>query len=146
MNIAILCAVVLSAATAAAETVIVEYPDHYYVESTGTPEAKPAPSREGNAPPRTVPTPDRESGTPSAAARPVTNFDAAPQPIAPGERRAALEREIPRLQGQYRELTTPREGETAEQADRRQREAEGKLRKMNRLSSELQKIAGQGTE
>jgi hypothetical protein len=145
MKIAILCAVVLSAATAAAETVIIEYPDHYYVESTGTPEANPAPSREGGAPPaRRVPAPDQESGAPSPAARPVTNFET--QPVAPAERQAALEREIQRLQGLRSELTTPREGETAEQVDRRQREAEGNLRKINRLSAELRKIAVPGNE
>ena len=138
----ILCAVVLTAATVAAETVIIEYPDHYYVESTGTPEAKPAPSREGSAPPaRTVPTPDHESRAPSAAARPGTNFETASQPVASAERRASMEREIQRLQGLHSELTTPREGESVEQAERRQREAEGKLRKINRLSSEVQRIA-----
>lgn len=144
MKIAILCAVVLSAATAAAETVIIEYPDHYYVESTGTLEANPAPSREGGAPPaRTVPTLD-ENGPPSPPARPVTNFET--QPVTPAERQAAMEREIQRLQGLRSELTIPREGETAEQADRREREAEGNLRKINRLSAELQKIAVQGNE
>ncbi|GFE58076.1 hypothetical protein [Geobacter sp. AOG1] len=142
MKFALLCAIVLSAATAAAETVIIEYPDHYYVESTGTAEAKSAPSREGSAPPaRTVPAPEQESRAPAVAARPVTNFDNDPQPVAPAERRASMEKEIQRLQGLRSELMTPREGETADQAERRQREAEGKLRKINRLSSELLKIA-----
>jgi len=57
-----------------------------------------------------------------------------------------MEREIQRLQGLRSELTTPQEGETAEQADRRQREAEGNFRKINRLTSELQKIAVPGNE
>lgn len=35
MRIAILCAIILSAAAASAETIIIEYPDHFSVESTG---------------------------------------------------------------------------------------------------------------
>ncbi|RII26825.1 MAG: hypothetical protein CXR31_10500 [Geobacter sp.] len=140
MKVAILCAVFFSAVTAtAAETIIIEYPDHYYVESIGTPKADV--SREDRAPARVVTGADQESGAPSAAARPVTNFENASQPVASAERRGSMEREMQRLQSLHSELTTPREGETPEQADRRQREAERKLRKINRLSSEMQRIA-----
>ncbi len=140
MKIAILCAVILSAATAAAETIIVEYPDHYYVESAGTSESAPP----AEAVP--VPVPGQESivlppatAKPVANAKPVTNFDVAPQPVDPAERRASMEKEIERLQRERSDLLAPREGETPEQAARRQHLAQGMLRKINKMSSELLK-------
>ena len=142
MRIAILSAFILSAAAASAETIIIEYPDHYYVESTGTPEAKSAPSRESSEHPvMATPMADNDSHAPHAAARPVTNFDSPPQPLDPAERRASMDKEVQRLQRERGDLmTTPQEGETPEQAARRQQRAQGALRKINKMSSEMLKM------
>jgi hypothetical protein len=118
------------AGPAVAETVIVEYPDHYYVESTGSPNEKPAAGREGNgAPARPMPLPTRENILPDV------------RPEAPGERRAALVNEIQRLQREQSGLMTPREGDTPDQISRKQQDATGKLMKIKRLSSELEKLS-----
>lgn len=132
MKIAILCAVILSAATAAAETIIVEYPDHYYVESTGT--LQRAPTAEA------VPVPDQKSNALPVTAKPVTNFDITPQPVDPAERRASMEKEIERLQRERSDLLTPLEGETPDQAAQRQQQVQEKLKKINKMSSELLKM------
>ena len=139
MRIAILSAFILSAAAASAETIIIEYPDHYYVESTGVPEAKPAPSHESSeAPAMSTPVADHVSSAPPAAARPITNFDNTPQPLEPAERRASMDKEVQRLQRERGALMAPpQEGETPEQAARRQQRAQGVLRKINKLSSEM---------
>jgi hypothetical protein len=140
MKIAILCAFILSAAVAGAETIIIEYPDHYYAESTDTPKAKPAPSRESSAlplPAMATPVADHDSSAFPATARPVTNFDSTPSPADPGERRASMDKEVQRLQRERGDLMTPQEGETPEQAARRQQRAQGILRKINKMSSEL---------
>ncbi len=132
MKIAILCAVILSAATAAAETIIVEYPDHYYVESAGTPAS--APTAEA------VPVPDQKSSALPVTSKPVTNFDLASQPVDPAERRASMEKEIERLQRERNDLLTPLEGETPDQAAQRQQQVQEKLRRINKMSSELLKM------
>jgi hypothetical protein len=139
MRTAIICAVILSAATAYAETIIIEYPDHYYVESTGIPEAKPVQSPENNAPPA-ISTPvvaDHERHAHTPASRPVTNFATTPQPVDPSERRAAMDQEIQRLQRERGDLLTPRNGESIDDAARRQQKAAGMLKKINKMSSEL---------
>ncbi len=133
MKIAILCAVILSAATAAAETIIVEYPDHYYVESAGTPASAP-PTAEA------VPVPDQKSSALPVTSKPVTNFDLASQPVDPAERRASMEKEIERLQRERNDLLTPLEGETPDQAAQRQQQVQEKLRRINKMSSELLKM------
>ena len=138
--IAILCAVLLSAATATAETIIIEYPDHYYVESVGIPQGKPAPSRDDSVSHANATSVADNSNTPPAAVRPVTNFDNTPQQVDPAERRAALESEIQRLQRERSALMTPQEGETSDQANRRQQEALGRVRKLNKILSELTKV------
>ncbi len=138
MNIAILSIVLLSAATATAKTTIIEYPDHYYVESVGISDGKPA-SRVDSVPSAKAPSaPIQESSDPVAT--PVTNFDATRQPVDPVERRASMERELERLQREHRMLSVPQEGETSDQANRRQQEAQGKLRKINKILSELTKM------
>jgi hypothetical protein len=48
-----------------------------------------------------------------------------------------MEGEIQRLQRERSELMTPQEGETSDQANHRQQEALGRLRKLNKISSEL---------
>ena len=148
MKIAILCAVILSAAVARAETIIIEYPDHYYVESVGTPEVKSAHSPGSSVPPaaKTTPATANESSAPPATAKPMTNFDSTPQPVEPAARRASMDKEIQRLQRERSELMKPQEGETPDQANRRQQAAAGKLRKINKMSSELLKIPVQGNE
>lgn len=147
MKFAILCAVILSAAVVGAETIIIEYPNHYYVESTGTPEAKPAHYPGSSVPhSNTIPAAVNESSSPPATARPVTNFDSIPQPLEPVERRVSMENEIQRQQRERNELMRPIEGETTEQADRRQQAAAGKLKKINKMSSELINISVQGNE
>jgi hypothetical protein len=145
MKIVILCAIMLSAAMASAETIIIEYPDHYYVDSTGTPTAKPAPSAESSSPPVKEPSVANYAGNaPSVAASPVTNFDNThtPPPVDPAERRAAMDKEIQRLQRERGDLLTPRDGETPDEVVRRQQRAAGILRKINKLSSELVKTLG----
>jgi hypothetical protein len=147
MKVAIVCALILSAATAVAETVIIEYPDHYYVESTDVPSVKPAPSRERNVPPvAATPVVKSEVIPTSSSSRPITSPELKTRPLDPAERRVAMEREIQRLQRERSELMTPRPGETPEQADRRQRDAHGRLRKINKLSSEVLNIPVQGNE
>ncbi len=138
MKIAILCAFILSAAMASAETIIIEYPDHYYAESTDTLKATPAPSRESSAlPVIAMPMADHDSSTLPATARPVTNFDSPPPPVDPAERRASMDKEVQRLQRERGDLMTQQDGETLEQAARRQQRAQGILRKINKMSSEL---------
>jgi len=147
MNFAIVCAVILSAATAAAETVIIEYPDHYYVESTDVPGGKPAPSRERSVPPvAATPVVKSEIIVTPPSSRPITSPELKTRPLDPAERRVAMEREIQRLQRERSELMTPQPGETPDIADRRQRDALGRLRKINKLSSEVLKIPVQGNE
>ena len=141
MKVAILCAVILSAATATAETIIIEYPDHYYVESSGIPEPKSAPSRESSAPTAiATPVADHDGIAPPATARPVTNFESPPQPADPAERRASMDKEVQRLQRERGDLMTPQVGETPEQATLRQQRAQGMLRKINKMSSELSRM------
>jgi hypothetical protein len=145
MKVAILCVIILSAATASAETTIIEYPDHYYIESVDIPAEKPAPSQEISVPPaEETPVVNRDSSVLSATPRPMTIFNNAPQPVNPAERRAAMENEIQRLQRERSELMTQKEGENSDQAASRQQAADGKLRKINKISSELLKISVQG--
>jgi len=145
MKTAILVTVILSAATAAADTKIIEYPDHYYVESTGVPGEKPVPSLGRNASPaKILPVIDDGNAAPAAMARPVTNFEASPQPVDPAERRASMDQTIQQLQRERSELLMPKEGETPDQVAYRQQEAAGKLRRINKLSSEMLKLPVQG--
>ena len=142
MKIVMAFALIVSVSTAAAETKIIEYPDHYYVESTGIPEVKPATSPDSTSPKVSAsPSAGHESSAPSPAARPVTNVDNASSSIDPAERRAEMENEILRLQRERSELLTPREGDPPEQAALRQQKAAGMLRKINKMSSELLKIS-----
>lgn len=143
MNIAILGAVLLSTTLAAAETIIIEYPDHFYVESAGIPEGNPAPPYNNSTTPATITfTADYESPPPLVTARPITSFDNNQQPVEPAERRDSMQRELGRLQREHSLLLAPQEGETSDQANRRQQEAFAKLKKINRISSELAKISG----
>jgi hypothetical protein len=138
MKLAIVCAVLLSAATAIAETTIIEYPDHFYVESVGATGGKPALSRDNSTlPAKATPVADHESTPPPATARPVTSFNSTQQSMDPAERRASMERELQRLQRERTVLLTSQEGETFDQANHRQEEALSKLRKINKMSSEL---------
>jgi hypothetical protein len=147
MYIAILWAVLLSTATADTVTTIIEYPDHYYVESVGISQGKPAPSQDDNlSPAKATPIADNDSNPPLAGARPVTDFDNSPQSVDPERRRAAMEGKIQRLQRERSTLMTPQEGETSDQANRRQQEALGRLRKLNKISSELTKVPGPASD
>jgi hypothetical protein len=138
MKIAILSVVILLAAMASAETTIAEHPNRYYVESVGTPGAKPALSGENNVPPaQAAPVADHDSSAPPVTARPITDFDDAPQPVDPVERRASLNKEVQRLKLVRGDLMIRQEGETPEQADRRIQRAQRILRKINKISSEL---------
>jgi hypothetical protein len=130
---------ILSPAVAGAETIIIEYPDHFYAESTGTPEAGAPPSHEKIAPTAVAkPAPaDQDRGTHAPASRPVTNFEAAPEPVDPVVRRAGMQQEIDRLQRARGDLLAPRDGETPDDAAHRQQRAAGMLRKINKMSSEL---------
>jgi len=60
--------------------------------------------------------------------------------ISPLERRDAILNEIARYRSELQALMQPQDGETAEQANIRQRAAEGKQRKIDKLSAELLKI------
>ncbi|HJV36504.1 hypothetical protein [Geomonas sp.] len=140
MKTAIAFALILSAATAAAETKIIEYPDHYYAESTGTPVAKPASSADTIAAPVSAPpVVDHQKTTARRTAGPVTNFEMPAQSIDPAEARTQINNELQRLQQQRSELLSPQTGESAELAAARQNRAAGVLRKINRLSSDLLK-------
>jgi hypothetical protein len=148
MKITILCAVILSAATATADTTIIEYSDHYVVESAVTPDATAALSRESSTPAASA-APDaypEVSASPPAKPTPVSNFGSTYQPVAPAERWAAMNRKIQQLQQERGELMAPREGDSPDQAALRQQEAAGKLKKINKMSSELLKISVQGNE
>ena len=128
-------AILLLATLASAETVIIEYPDHFYVESTGSPNEKPAASAESNAPAsRPAPVPSRES------------ISSTEKTEETEERRKALAEGIERLQREQKDLAVPREGETPDQVNSRQQEAYGKLKKLKRMSSELQKLTDQKKE
>ena len=135
MNILILFAIFLLATLASAETVIIEYPDHFYVESTGSPNEKPAVSLEGNAPASRPPAPPfRES------------ISAVEKPTEAEERIKALAEGIERLQREQKDLAASREGETPDQVNLREQEAYGKLKRIKRMSSELQKLTEQSKE
>lgn len=136
MKTAILMSIILMAAPAAAKTVIIEYPDHYYVEMTGVPAADP-PARERRLPPLATPPATADGGV---TVRPVTDFDNTPRPQDPAERRASMTDAMQRLRREHDDLTTPREGETSEQTGQRERQAAGMLRRINRMSSELLKM------
>ncbi len=141
MNISILSVVLLLVTLAEAQTVIIEYPDHFYVESAGLPEGRSALSRDNNTPPaKTTTHADQESSPPPATTRPVTSFDNSQQPVDPAERRASMDREIQRLQRERSELLVPQDGEAPDQANRRQQEADRKLRKINKMLSESSKM------
>ena len=135
MNNLIFFAILLLAPLASAETVIIEYPDHFYVESTGSPNEKPAASAESNAPAsRPAPVPYHEG---------ISSTDKTEETE---ERRKALAEGIERLQREQKDLAVPREGETPDQVNSRQQEAYGKLKKLKRMSSELQKLTDQKKE
>jgi hypothetical protein len=137
----------LSAATAAAETTIIEYPDHYYVESTGVKGVTTASNPGKSIPPaKALPVTADEKSSQRTTARPVTNFGSTPQPVDPVERRASIDKMIQRLERERSDLVTPKERETPDQIARREQEAMGKQRRINRLTSELQKIPVQSIE
>ncbi len=144
MKVAVLSIIILSAAVASAETIIIEYPDHYYVESTGTPASKPAPAAESSPPVKAPPVADYANSAPSAAAIPVTNFDGAhtPPPVGPADRRVGMNNEIQRLQGERGDLLIPRDRESGDDVFRREQRAAKILQKINRMSSELLKMPG----
>lgn len=120
-------ATLLPASGAVAETVVIEYPDHYYVESTGSPGDKAAPAGEGAAH-RAPPLPSRE------------NMVSHARPEDSGERRKALINEIQRLQREQSDLTAPKEGDTPEQISRKQQDAAARQMKIKRISSILEKL------
>ncbi len=138
----VLCIVLLLSALAEAETVIIEYPDHFYVESVGIPGERADLSRDNETSPAKATTlaNHENSNTSPASARPVTNFDNSQHPVDAAERRVSMEKELQRLQRERSELLTPQEGETSDRANRRQQEAQGKLRKINKMQSELPKM------
>jgi len=135
MKILIILAIFLLATLASAETVIIEYPDHFYVESTGSPNEKPAVSLENNAP----------VSRPSAAP-PRESILSVEKPSDTEERIKALSEGIERLQKEHEDLSPTQEGETPEQVNRREQEAYGKLKRIKRMSSELQKLTEQSKE
>ena len=140
MKIVVACAVIFFANGVGAETIIIEYPDHYYVESTGVPGAKPAPDPDKTSPLMTAPgKAEKEPAYPTKTS-PVTNFVPQPRPAEPSERRASMDDAIQRLQFERSVLLTPTRGETLDQVEQRQLEATGILRRINRISSEILKM------
>jgi hypothetical protein len=155
MKLAILCAVALLSAPAYAETIIIEYPDHYYVELIDTHNGEPAKIQEREKRPMPAKeSPVSDSGNCSASvithpvaegegtvlplrSKPVMSPELSPQPVKPVEQRVSMKNELQRLQSGLSELTSPKEMETAEQAAQRQRNAEGALRKIRKLSSKM---------
>ena len=129
MKIAVLCAVLLAAATAGAST----NSDHFYVGSTGVTVVA------------ALRTSADISSTTIDAATPVTNFNTAP-PLSPAEERALIEGKINQLQVELNALLIPPAGETADEAGLRQQEIAGKQRKINRLRSELMNIPVQSIQ
>jgi hypothetical protein len=141
MKTALAFALTLTVATAAAETKIIEYPDHYYAESTGTRVAKPASSADSIATPASAPpSVDHQKTTSPRAAVPVTNFDMSSSSIDPAEARTQISSEIQRLQKERDELLSLQARESSEQSALLQNRADGVLRKINKLSSELLKM------
>ncbi len=141
MKIALILPIILLAAPALAKTVIIEYPDHFYVEVTGVPSAEPVSPRE-----RPLPTPAGVAasagvgGAEGAPARPVTDFDSTPRSLDPDQRRASMTDTMERLRRAREDMIAPRDGETPEQTGERERQAAGMLRRINRMSAELQKM------
>jgi len=132
MKTIVILATLLLPALARAETIIVEYPDHYYVESSGSPNGKAPKATESAAPaPRPTPAP-----FPAGSAAPE-------RPVDAGERKQALTSELARLQREHDELATPREGDTPEQISNKQQAAYARLMKMRRITSVLQKMSDQ---
>jgi hypothetical protein len=153
MKIAILSAVVLLSASANADTIIIEFPDHYYVESAGTTEgnlallqerknqritAKRTPyceSENNNVPVFTSPVAESESAVVlPLRSKPVMYPEFTTQSVNPAEQRVSIDNEIQRLQIAASELMTPNGVETMEQAAQRQRATEAMLRKIKKLS------------
>ena len=130
MKIAVLCAVLLAAATAGAAT----NSDHFYVGSTGVTVVA------------ALRTSADISSTPIDAATPVTDFNTNPPALSPAEERALIEGKIKQLQMELNALLIPPAGETADEAVLRQQEIAGKQRKINRLRSELMNIPVQSIQ
>ncbi|HEX9079571.1 MAG TPA: hypothetical protein VF795_08285 [Desulfuromonadaceae bacterium] len=138
MKTALILSIFLLAAPAVAKTVIIEYPDHYYVEVTGAPSAETASSTERRPPaPAREPAAASGGGAGVASARPVTSFDNNPTALDPQQRRALMTDAVQRLQQARQDMLQPRDGETTEQAGERERQAAGMLRRINKMSAEL---------
>jgi len=142
MKSSVLCAFIVLPCMAAAETIIIEYPDHFYAESVGTPErsSNSGVSRKGTTPPAEEPyaaVHQIDEAPPPSEAMPGTDFDAPPPVVGAAERRIEMKRMIQKLQWEQAEMLKPRPGETPDQAELRQKQAYGKLRRIKKISSEL---------
>lgn len=110
MRLRLIFICLLQAATAIAETRIIEYPDHVVAEVTGTSETK---SADGSG--NTAIAPDDETA----------------------EQRLYLVNEIKRLQQERQELTKRQEWDPPDEVRRKQLEAQEKQKEIKRISSEL---------
>ena len=61
--------------------------------------------------------------------------------LSPAERRASINIEMQRRHAEYNELKKPQEGETYEDANKRQQKASEMLQKYKKLLSELAKVS-----
>ncbi|MCM2358194.1 MAG: hypothetical protein NDI77_08590 [Geobacteraceae bacterium] len=113
-------AIILSAAMAAAETKITEFPDHILVELIGTPQEKPAATMAG--------------GSSHAADDDGT-----------AEQRTYLAKEMQRLQKERQELMKKQEWDPPDEVRRKQEEAREKQKELSRITAELAKSRGQKT-
>jgi hypothetical protein len=129
MKIAMICAVILAAATAGAAT----NSNHFYDRSTGVTVVALLTSTD-------------VSGAQTATTQPVTNFDKTPPPLSPAEERALVEGKIQQLQVELNALLIPKEGETADEAALRQQDILRKQRRINKLKSLLLQLPVQSIE
>ena len=132
MILAIICMLVFSAPLASAETIIIEYPDHYYVESTGSNNEKSTDHLDRVAPTQILP---------PAPSPEILSTSEKPATIA--ERQKALSQAIEQAQKEQLVLSAPQEGETTEQTNARLQESYGKSMKIKKMLFEQQKLADQ---
>lgn len=138
MRFPVLCAVMFfSVSTASAETVVLEYPDHYYVESTGTAGGK-SEAAQTNAPAGPALPEVAQQSAPRSAARPFSNVS--PIPATTEERRTALMTEIGNLQRERADLLSSLKAPSSDAATHSQQDADAKLRKIKKMQSELLKL------
>lgn len=134
MKIAVLCALILSASTAGAETQEVATPTEFYLES---PVAVKATLEEVQQ----IDTRAEQKALRKALrgrSKPFTNL--VPVPATTEERKTSLLAEIDKLQRERDALLSAYADPSSATAIDSQREADAKLRKINKIQSELLKL------